>query len=94
MLVNEFNCEAIALIPFANVTQQDFDVWIEEALTRIQSSLVNRDLNLLSAVFEQAKRWRWTDRNDTGDSASEEPATQRQAHQRVGNLTTIGSVGV
>ena len=33
------------------------------ALTRLKSSSVNRDLNILSAVFKQGIRWRWIARN-------------------------------
>ncbi len=37
-----------------------FDEFVEERLGCNKSSSVNRDLNALSAVFEQAIRWRWT----------------------------------
>lgn len=37
--------------------------WINEELKRIKSSSINRDLNLLSAVFEQCKRWGWANNN-------------------------------
>jgi len=58
--LNKFLREPLALMPVADVKQTHFDAWIENSLTRIKSSSVNRDLNLLSAVFEQGKRWRWT----------------------------------
>lgn len=57
--LNKFLREPLALMPLADVKQTHFDSWIEIFLTRIKSSSVNRDLNLLSAVFEQGKRWRW-----------------------------------
>lgn len=61
--LNKFLREKLALMPLGEVKQTHFDRWIETSLTRIKSSSVNRDLNLLSSVFEQAKRWRWTDTN-------------------------------
>lgn len=47
----------------AEVDEFHFDEFVEEALTRNKSSSVNRDLNALSAVFEQAIRWRWASTN-------------------------------
>ncbi len=61
--LNKFMREPFALMLLADIKQFHFDQWVETALTRIKSSSVNRDLNLLSSVFEQAKRWRWTDAN-------------------------------
>ncbi|MFL0809097.1 MAG: site-specific integrase [Agarilytica sp.] len=57
--LNKFLRDSIAQIPLIEIRQHHFDEWIKTSLTRIQSSSVNRDLNLLSALFEQAIRWRW-----------------------------------
>lgn len=61
--LNKFSRDPIAQLPLAEIRQHHFDTWIESSLTKIKSSSVNRDLNLLSALFEQAKRWRWTKEN-------------------------------
>lgn len=61
--INKFCRDPIAHIPLSEIRQSHFDAWIETSLTRIKSSSVNRDLNIFSAVFEQAKRWRWIDQN-------------------------------
>ena len=61
--LNKFSRDPIAEMLLMDVRQSHFDAWIETSLTRIKSSSVNRDLNLLSSVFEQGKRWRWTDNN-------------------------------
>lgn len=61
--LNKFLRDPIAQLPLAEIRQHHFDTWIETSLTKIKSSSVNRDLNLLSALFEQAKRWRWTKEN-------------------------------
>lgn len=61
--LNKFLRDSIAQLPLTEIRQHHFDTWIETSLTRIKSSSVNRDLNLLSALFEQAKRWRWTKEN-------------------------------
>ncbi len=61
--LNKFLRDPLAQLPLAEIRQHHFDTWIETSLTKIKSSSVNRDLNLLSALFEQAKRWRWTKEN-------------------------------
>ncbi len=61
--LNKFNRHSIAGIPFVDLKPSHLYDWIEQELTTLKSSSVNRYLNLLSAVFEQAKRWRWTDKN-------------------------------
>jgi len=61
--LNKFMRHHLAIRPLADITQAHFYEWIQEALTSLKSSSVNRDLNLLSSVFEQAIRWNWTDIN-------------------------------
>lgn len=61
--LNKFMRHPLAIIPLADIKQSHFYEWIQEALTSLKSSSVNRDLNLLSSVFEQAIRWNWTDIN-------------------------------
>lgn len=61
--LNKFLRHSLATLPLADVRQSHFDDWIRATLKEIKSSSVNRDLNLWSAVFEQGKRWQWTDRN-------------------------------
>lgn len=61
--LNKFLRDPIAKIPLIEIRQHHFDEWIKTSLTRIKSSSVNRDLNLLSALFEQTKRWRWVKEN-------------------------------
>ncbi len=54
---------SLASFPLTDIQQSHFYDWIEESLKTLMSSSVNRDLNLLSSVFEQGKRWSWTDSN-------------------------------
>lgn len=61
--LNKFMRHPLAIITLADIKQSHFYEWIQEALTSLKSSSVNRDLNLLSSVFEQGKRWNWTDIN-------------------------------
>ncbi len=61
--LNKFLREPLAQIQLSKLRQTHFDEWVNDSLSRVKSSTVNRDLNLLSAVFEQAKRWRWTKEN-------------------------------
>jgi len=61
--LNKFLRHSLAIIPLEDIKQSHFYDWIEEALASLKSSSVNRDLNLLSSVFEQAIRWNWMDNN-------------------------------
>ncbi len=60
-------------LPFANykldsVTTPIIAEWRDNRLKTVQSSTVNREMNLLSSVFEQARReWQWIDKNPTRD---------------------------
>ncbi|MET1253666.1 hypothetical protein [Aliikangiella maris] len=42
-----------------DVKQDYFESWVTQALIRLKTSSVNRNLDLLSSVYEAAKRWRW-----------------------------------
>jgi len=61
--LNKFMRHSLAIVPLLDIKQTYFYEWIEDALKTLKSSSVNRDLNLLSSVFEQGKRWNWTDTN-------------------------------
>lgn len=61
--LNKLSRDTLAQMLLADIRQQHFDEWITQALKSLKSSSVNRDLNLLSSVFEQGKRWRYTANN-------------------------------
>ncbi len=61
--LNKFMRHPLAVLSLTDIKQSHFYGWIAEALTSLMSSSVNRDLNLLSSVFEQGKRWNWNDSN-------------------------------
>lgn len=61
--LNKFLRHPLAFLPLAELKQLHIHDWIADALTSLKSSSVNRDLNLLSSVFEQGKRWNWIDIN-------------------------------
>ncbi|AEF99948.1 phage integrase [Methylomonas methanica] len=60
-------------LPFAHYKLNDISTpilaeWRDERLKTVQPSTVNREMNLLSSVFEQARReWQWTALNPTRD---------------------------
>ena len=60
-------------LPFAHYKLGDVSTpilaeWRDERLKTVQPSTVNREMNLLSSVFEQARReWQWTALNPTRD---------------------------
>lgn len=61
--LNKFMRHSLAAVLLVEIRQTHFDGWIQESLASIKSSSVNRDLNLLSSVFKQGKRWERTDNN-------------------------------
>ena len=61
--LNKYCREEFASIRLTDIQQATFNMWIDKELERIKSSSVNRDLNLLSAVFEKAKIWQWCETN-------------------------------
>ncbi len=61
--LNKFLRHPISNLLLSDINQTHIYDWIEESLTHIKSSSVNRYLNLMSGVFEQAKRWNWTNSN-------------------------------
>ncbi|WP_018276003.1 site-specific integrase [Teredinibacter turnerae] len=61
--LNKFSRQPFASLTLEALTAKHLYDWIEDVSRTLKSSSVNRDLNLLSAVLEQAKRWQWTDKN-------------------------------
>lgn len=60
--------EKLAKEPFSNfllsaITKHHIQDFIDLSLEKVQSSTVNRELNLLSAVFSQAIEWGWCEHN-------------------------------
>lgn len=52
----------------SRLTADDIATWRDERLAAVSPGSVNRELNLLSAVFEQARReWRWIKTNPVRD---------------------------
>ena len=61
--INKFLRSSLSDFPLLELKQHHFNEWIDSSLTKIKASSVNRDLNLFSALFEQAIRWNWTTNN-------------------------------
>ena len=61
--LNKLFRDPLAQMLLVDIRQHHFDEWILQSLKSLKSSSVNRDLNLLSSVFEQGKRWRYTGNN-------------------------------
>lgn len=61
--INKLLRSSLSELDLADIQPHHFDDRVKSELERIRPSSVNRDLNLLSALFEQAKRWRWVEQN-------------------------------
>ena len=61
--LNKISRSRMAKIILIELRQTHIYEWIEEELQRIKGSSVNRDLSLLSSVYEQGMRWRWVSVN-------------------------------
>ena len=69
----------------------DLDEWILERSNVVMSSTINRDLNLLSAVYTAAKKWGWVDHNPVGDVVR--PANPEPRNRRIGESETCALLG-
>lgn len=61
--INKLLRHKLSDLVLTEIHHTHIDAYISEELKRIMGSSINRDLNLLSAVFEQAKRWSWCENN-------------------------------
>lgn len=57
----------IADVRLVDLRRENFDQYIEDRLQSVQSSSVNRELNLMSHCLTQARRWRLMERNPMTD---------------------------
>lgn len=61
--LNKFNRDDMAQIRLEDISQHDISQWIDRSLKTLKGSSVNRDLNLLSSVFQKAITWKWARTN-------------------------------
>lgn len=61
--INRLLRDPLAEFLLAEIKQTHFYDWIKKSLRRVKGSSINRDLNLLSAVFEEGIRWNWIKSN-------------------------------
>ena len=87
--LNKFMRHKLAILPLTDIKQSHFYEWTTDALTNFKSRSVNHDLNLLSAVFEQGKRWRWTDYNSISGikrPKNPQPRERRISKEEIGRI--------
>jgi len=49
-----------SLIPLTELSTHDLELWVDDSLKTLKGSSVNRELNIISAVLEVArKKWKW-----------------------------------
>lgn len=65
--LQRFETYAFARLRLLNVQREDIEDWVERRLQEVKPSSVNRELNLLSHCFTQARRWRWMAHNPMKD---------------------------
>lgn len=71
--------------PIDHIQPTELSAWRDARLAEVSASTVRRELGLLSAVFETARReWRWTASNPVKDvrKPSESPHRTRTVHWR------------
>ena len=74
--------DRLADIPIGRVTASDIAAWRDQRLQSVSSGSVNRELNLLSAVFERARReWGWMSANPVRDI--QRPKNPRHRDRRI-----------
>jgi integrase len=65
--LNMFSRFAIAKVRLVDLRREHFDSYIAERMKTVQSSSVNRELNLISHCLTQARRWRLMAHNPMDD---------------------------
>jgi integrase len=66
--LKRFETYEMAKLRLAAVRREDIEYWIDFRLAQgLKTSSVNRELNLLSHCFTQARRWRWMAHNPMDD---------------------------
>lgn len=66
--LNKLARDPIALISLVDLQTRDFEQWRDRALETIKPSSFNRELNIVNAVLETArKKWRWIAVNPVND---------------------------
>lgn len=71
--IGKFLRDSLANLSLEKITTHDIDIWISKQ-THLKGSSINRELHLLSSVFEKAIKWRWCSDNPvTGCERPAEP---------------------
>lgn len=66
--INAWQKLSFADYRLSDVTTPMLAEWRDERLKKVQNSTVNRELNLMSSIFEQARReWHWISHNPVRD---------------------------
>lgn len=65
--LQRFQAYPFARLKLASVKREDLERWIDDRLTAVKASSVNRELNLVSHCLTQARRWRWMNHNPMQD---------------------------
>lgn len=61
-------CDPVAELRFRDLKARDIAEWRDRRLQKVSGASVNRELNVLSSVFERArKEWGWATENPTKD---------------------------
>lgn len=84
--------------PIGKIEPDDFNAWRKERTRKVRPGSLLRELAILSAIFETARReWRWITANPVADVRRPEPPDHRerviQRHEIRGMLRALGHTG-
>lgn len=65
--LERFQAYPFAKLKLADLKREDLELWIDNRLSSVKPSSVNRELNLISHCLTQARRWRWMAHNPMQD---------------------------
>lgn len=76
--VEKFQRDEFSLYLLHDITPEEIEHWIaQRKKAGLADNSIRRELTLLSAVFEAAIKWRWTDRNPTREADKPKPGAAR-----------------
>jgi len=90
--LNMFARFSIAAVKLIDLRREHFDSYISERMKTVQSSSVNRELNLMSHCLTQARRWRLMNHNPMDDllRPKNPPPRDRRILQREIDAVLLG----
>lgn len=89
--LSKFSRDRISMIPIEKLEPSDVQDWIDRQV--ISAGSVLRELNLMQAVFKQARKWRWTNADPFQDIDRPKAPAHRDRLISTAEISSITDLG-